>query len=404
MSPIAPRACLRPPFCRCPTLLFLGTACPHGSSSEDGVVRLCGERGLEPALVAAQRGGYRTPILPVVISGGALGPERHSSNQASLPDGALAAVAKCSPRPCYYRIAPGRLFSREAWQPVTLEVAEAASLKGGDMGLVVEADTVSSDVPQALLVSPLETGTEVKGGSERREAGRLGTDRAVWGLAMLRRALEEGEQGGKVVGVLLAGTRLAGIEGSTVSIDARAALLLSVLSWAQQCAAEAILNAEVKPSASAGETAVGENTVVAPAHVADSKSPTQAADAKATVAEASDGSTGAELRVGGSTETVHGGEGVLLDREQKHNTVARVVDMLEQVGHHVRVVVAPDGRLRSTIDRSLRAVSSWLEKRRRTSADREGSRLLLYDTDDEDSFRWLAAQVKLERRVARHDS
>lgn len=413
-------------------------------------MRLCGARGLEPALAAAavSRGGYRAPILPVVISGGASAQKRHtgsssSSNRvssglaaSSLPEGAFAAVLKHSPRPCYYRIDQERLFCREAWQPVAAEVAEAgASSNGrGEIVLVVEADSLSSDVPQALMSSPTESAMAVRasGGA----SGRLGEAQAVWGLAMLRRALEEKREreSGRVASVLLAERRLVDVEGSsTVSIDARAALLLSVLSWAQQCAAEALAQGQhvSAPSdpcrpARGDETAANSATeasevpVVPEGDTGDSTTAvvTQVAEGPATAvcttqpadggADAdADADTDAEdIAAGGEprADGIAGGEAAEAEGPSSStlppvSAAARVLGMLENMGRGVRVAVAPFGQLRSTVGRSLSAVSCWVENhRRRASIPSRGaatSRVFCYDTDDDESFQWLAAQVKL---------
>lgn len=386
-------------------------------------MRLCGARGLEPALVApvAGRGGYRTPILPVVVSGGGLGHHsggRRSSDAASsfLPEGALSAVAKVSPRPCYYRIGGDRVFCREAWQPVVSALAEAgATSESREVVLVMEADAVSCDAPQTLMSPPLER----KGGE-----GRLGEDQAVWGLAMLRRALEERRErgAGRVASVLLAERRLVGAEGSrttTVSIDARAALLLSVLSWAEQCqgdddalADEA--NASPGKSASDGEAAdcVADPTALAAdrdpagsttaAAVADMLDTTENSAAPEEESEADAAAVAADEEEG--TTEVDGDATARADDDEQApsaSTAARVLVVLESMGRGVRVAAAPFGQVRSAVGRSLGAVSAWLAKKGRRPATADAAtnvnRVLVYDTDDEESFRWLAAKVKLGR-------
>lgn len=415
-------------------------------------MRLCGARGLEPALVAAAagRGGYRTPILPVVISGGASAQKRNfnftSSNRASsglaassLPEGALAAILKCSPRPCYYRIDRERLFCREAWQPVAAEVAGAgASSNGrGEIVLVVEADSLSSDAPQTLMSPPVKSATVVGvcgggGGGTSGASGGLGEDQAVWGLAMLRRALEEKREreSGRVASVLLAERRLIDVEGSsTVSIDARAALLLSVLSWAQQCAAEALAQGAPAPSGSSTssrgdetEAYSAETPAAAPAVVPEGDTgggdsstegqaavvyTTQSADVDAVAdagvdadADADGTAVGGESRAdgitGGEINTEAGDPSTL----PPASAAARVLGVLENMGRGVRVAVAPFGQLRSTLGCSLSAVSCWVDRNRRRAPilslgkGAATSRVLCYDTDDDESFRWLAAQVK----------
>ncbi|CAM9696056.1 unnamed protein product [Ectocarpus sp. 12 AP-2014] len=395
------------------------SASGFGDGSAGGVVRLCGVRGLEPALVApvAGRGGYRTHILPVVVSGGGFGHRSggwRSSDPAScyLSEGALSAVAKVSPRPCYYRIGGDRVFCREAWQPVVLALAEAGVTSDSrEIVLVMEADAVSSDAPQALMSPP----REVKGGE-----GRLGEDQAVWGLAMLRRALEERrrERGaGRLASVLLAERRLVCAEGSTtttVSIDARAALLLSVLSWAEQCQGNDDALAD-EPNASpgnSGSSADGEAAgfVAEPIALAEDRDlagSTRAA-AATDVLGTTEGSVAPDEESGADTAAVAEEEdtmGVDVDataradddeQSPSASTAARVLVVLERMGRGVRVAAARLGQVRSTMGRSLGAVSAWLVKngrRRPTIRDAAINRVLVYDTDDDESFRWLAAKM-----------
>lgn len=422
-------------------------------------MRLCGVRGLEPALVAstALRGGYRTPILPVVISGGTVG-EKGRTNNASvaggvaasiLPEGALAAVLKRSPRPSYYRIDRDRLFCREAWQPVAGEVAEAAaaaagagSSEGGEIVLVVEADSLSSAAPQSLMSSPARPVAVAAAGSGGGAVGDgLSEDQAVWGLAMLRRVLEEKKErdSGRVASVLLAERRLADVDGaSTVSIDARAALLLSVLSWAQQCAADALAhdlqqkNATDSGSGSAQSRRGGEgggdekggvderaagtseeplaSGATAPEGAgADSATATKVAEENAAAAADADNTT---ADVSGASRA----NGAGVEGEAEHETatppagdepqaaqaskVAKVLGVLENMGRGVRVAVAPFGQLQAAAGRSVGAILAWVYKNgRRTALALAGAatannRVLFYDTDDDESFRWLAAQVR----------
>lgn len=423
-------------------------------TSAGGVVRLCGARGLEPALVAAAvgRGGHRTPILPVVISGGAPAQKHHTSSSssssvssglaaASLPEGAHAAILKHSPRPCYYRIDRERLFCREAWQPVAAEAAAARARSNGGSGrgkivLVVEADSLSSDAPQTLMSSPVKSAAAVGArGGGGSSGGGLGEHQAVWGLAMLRRALEERREreSGRVASVLLAERRLVDVEGSsTVSIDARAALLLSVLSWAQQCAAEALAEGLDVPASSESESGTpsrGDKTAAYPAETpaapvvpegdaGDSPAAKQLAEGQATVAstmpsadadartdddaDAGTDADGDDTAVGGGSKgdgTARGEAAEAIDAPTPPpaSTATRVLGVLENMGRGVRVAVAPFGQLRSTVGRSLSAVTCWVEKsRRRASVPGKGastSRVLYFDTDDDESFQWLAAQV-----------
>lgn len=393
-------------------------------------MRLCGARGLEPALVAAAagRGGYRTPILPVVISGGVSGQQRYTSSdgisssraEPSLPAGALSAVIKRSPRPCYHRIDQDRLFCREAWQPVAAEVAEVGvGSNDREIVLVLEADSLSSDVPQTLMSSPIKSAAVagVYGGGGT--GGGLGEDQAVWGLAMLRRALEEKRErdSGRVASVLLAERRLVDVEGSTtVSINARAALLLSVLSWAQQCAAESLAHDVGASSDSSAQSAGDETaactaettTAMLPEDDAGSATTTQIAEVKPDVVHTTDGvdeEPRADDTVGEDTAQAEehatppdGGPLVA-----STNTAARILGGLEHIGRGVRVAVAPFGQLRSAIDRPLGVISAWVkDKAGRVAfpgAGAAASRVLFYDTDDDESFLWLAAQVNLESGV-----
>ena len=471
-------------------------------------MRLCGTEGLESALVLPRRAEYRTPMLPVVVSGPTTCLGGCNSNPgSSLPDGARAAIANYSPRPCYYRIDPRRLFCREAWQPVCAEVVAAARSKDEDVVLVIEADALSSDVPQALLSCPgggataLGVGDDVSGGDSGRgsdgvsggvggsvrvrvgdgvsdggrnsvsggvyvsggvsdsagvrvsagvsEGGRerrgwLGTDQAVWGLAMLRRILAEEGGSGRVAGVLLT-ERLADVGDSTVSIDARAALLLSVFSWAQLCLAEAIAREELEEAGGGkflGEMGIADEATVMVAEHSESgtklpdegpvNAPDRAEDRQkvvpavevedvAGVASDNGGRTNVahavEANVAGGVSDVVDAEGGSLredtaageaailgdapsepDKRENSNTMIRALALLEMIGRGVRVVFAPEGRVRFAIDCSIGVISTGLGILRRCvvrgGGGEGGSRqVLVYDTDDEESYRWLAAQV-----------
>lgn len=369
------------------------------SSSIKGVVRLCGTRGLEPALAVARRGGGLTSILPVVVAGG-VGPQ--SSSGSSLPEGALAALAACSPHPCYFRVDPGRLFSREAWQPVTLGLAEALKQQNKTAILVVEADALSSALPQALLGGPVEAvQAGVSYDSTRAGESRLGEDQAVWGLAMMRRLLEEAGRGQGVASVILAGARLTVAEESTVVIDARAALLSSLLTWAQQCAAEAL-----------AEEADKDTTDVVAREETEGITETKATAMKehghssaSTVAEAEE-TRHVDLRKGcvDQNPTAKDEESTVFEGEEIYppNDVVsradRAIGLLEQTGRRVRKVLA-DRRIRSAIADPLGAVFSWLAtmagggSSEGAECNDSSRKVLMYDTDDEDSFRWLASQV-----------
>lgn len=395
-------------------------------------MRLCGARGLEPALKAAVagRGGYRTPILPVVISGVGSGPSGHTSSDgnlisraaSSLPAGALSAVVERSPRPCYHRIDHDRLFCREAWQLVAAEAAEVGvNSNDREIVLVLEADSLSSDVPQTLMSSPVKAAAVAglcRGGGSGAGGG-LGKDEAVWGLAMLRKVLEENRErdGGRVAGVLLAERRLIDVEGSTtVSINARAALLLSVLSWAQQCAAEFVAHG-AGASSDGHIPSAGDETGASTAETTATMTPEDdtagraiarhVAEVEPAVVNTADG-VDEELGADGEAvgENTSGAEEHATPpdgepRVASANTAARILGGLEHIGRGVRVVVAPIGQLRSAIGRPLGVLSAWVkEKGRRVAFPDAGvaaNRVLFYDTDDDESFRWLAAQVIFER-------
>lgn len=361
------------------------------------MVRLCGTGGLELALVAARRGGQRTPILPVVISGGA---GCRDCNPTSLPEGALALVAMHSPRPCYYRVDSGRLFCRDVWQPVSSAISDAAAgLKGREIVFVVEADTLSSDTPQTLLTSPVVKVTECMGSDKCKGIGRLGEDQALWGSTMLRKALEEKGPSGRVASVVLGSTRVADVDKSTVSIDGRAALLLSVLSWAQRCAAESIEKV--------GTTVAPSSLIPTDTTVVETVTEDGAAEVEDTVADSAEGTVKIMYEkakvVATVTNSGQEGEGVTsLYVVTLPKTAARLLGVLEKMGTGVRrswqwlgVITAPDEHLQSTLRESTGAVFKWLDNMIKLIVD-GGNQVLIYDTDDDESFRWLADQVKLK--------
>ena len=364
------------------------------NSGAGAVVRLCGVLGLESALAAARQDGYRTPVLPVVIAHGAdrisTKSKTKSRSSASLPEGALAAVAKRSPRPCYYRIDAGKLFCRKAWRPVASKIASSTRLKGGDIVLVLEADTLSSEVPQSLLARPVDTKFEGVSDFEGGMSEHFGADEAIWGLTMLRRGLEEDEgRGDGVAGVVLAGTRLADFEESIVSIDARAALLLSVLAWAEQCAAE-VAGAPDAPPPLEDQMAV-KTTASCSSNGGDRNSTALNAD---DVPASDEPGASAKTKKSGDadSEATETDQGVVRGDIETFGILARVLGTLERVGFGVRSVVAPVGRLLFAVGRVTSAVCGWLG-RKKTVTGGERSRVFLYDTDDESSFKWLAAQV-----------
>ncbi|CAM9883868.1 unnamed protein product [Scytosiphon promiscuus] len=415
-----------------------------GVGSAGGVVRLCGARGLEPALVAAAaaRGGYRSPVLPVVISGG-VHSQKHSTRSSgspsdlasfSLPEGARVAVAKASPRSCYYRIHRDHLFCREAWQPVAAEVAAAGanSSESRETVIVLEADALSSVDPWALMSPPQKTvATRDGSGGSGSVGGRLGEDQALWGLAMLRRALGEKrgpEKSGRVASVLLTERRMAEVEGSTtVSIDARAALLLSVLSCVQQWAVEA----RTDDASSASSRSIGEPSA-SPSLPADDVAETREHEIAATELSGSDAVAGSRTTASGAqakdAPAVHNAADKVAptsgeessdtadeedeeeaieprdvgtppdgeDQTVRSSTTARVLGTLEGVGRGVRMAVVPVGHVWSAVGRSVSIAFTWAKEQRRKVTPLEVTgmrRTLLYDTDDDDSFRWLATQM-----------
>lgn len=391
-------------------------------------MRLCGARGLESALVAAAagRGGYRTSVMPVVISSGVPGQQRQSSIDrtlssraaSSLPAGALSAVVNRSPRPCYHRIDQDRLFCREAWQPVATEVAEVGGGSNDrEIVLVLEADSLSSDVPQTLLSPPVKSAA-MAGGCRGGPGGGLGEDEAVWGLAMLRRVLEEKRErdSGRVASVLLAERRLVDVEGSTtVSINARAALLLSVLSWAEQWATDPGAHGAGASSDGTAPSA-GDETAACTAETTTATPPEDDTAIPATAKQVAE----VEVAMVNATDDVD--EGLRADSTAGENaseteegatppsdeprmapatTAARILVGLEHIGRGVRVAVAPFGQLRSAIGRPLGVLSTWVKDKGRRIAYPGGGvaakGVLVYDTDDDESFRWLAAQVLFEK-------
>lgn len=377
---------------------------------------MCGIRGLEHALLAAQREreqGIRTSIFPVVVASGGLTSGASCAGLSWLPEGALAAVAACSPNPAYFRVDPRRLFSPEAWRPVARGLTRGLNSWDEKVLLVVEADTLSSEAPQTLLTGatgPSRESTALTGERDLTCAGgsgRLEADTATWALAMLRQALkEDGRRSGGVgvTSVILAGMRgPVDEEESTIAVDARAALLLSVLTWLQRCAEEAVAQGQngcIEEGAEiGGRKGVSTDDTALPAATMATDAPVSfsTGDATKVVVEAvgSEDSTTEGVDEGRTTDNA---APETIDRSMLPRAIT-IVGMLEGTGRGLRHMVAAAGRLGSPITRSLRAFSSWFV--RMDSGDEVGERessagrakVLLYDTDDEESFRWLAAQV-----------
>lgn len=394
-------------------------------SLASGVVRLCGIRGLESALAAARRrnneGVQASAIFPIVIGGGA--PRAEARFTSWLPEGALAAVAARSPHPAFFRVSPDQLFSREAWAPATHEFATTATLKRGKEVLIVEADTLSSEVPQALLSSYANSRAERMGIERvrRKETdGQLDRDQAVWGLSVLRRALEEAERGSdgcaEVASVILADTRFAAVEEElTVIIDARAALLASVLAWAQKLSEDATADTDDPGSVDVVDDSGEEGEVVEQLLeatlgrvVTDGTSSTPST--KSTIAETETPGS-ANLRNETASEACiadNGENDAVIDSNNAGGddydlvpAPTRMLQVLERTGSRVRAIVSPGRHLGRTIAKPISVILTWLSwlassgngEEKADESDTRRDRTLVYDTDDNDSFQWLSAQV-----------
>lgn len=403
-------ALVRPP-CG-PHLMFF---C-YTSSRVGGIIRLCGSYGLKAGLSGARHEGEpngeileakegetrrrcRPPLLPVVISGEADLGEK-APFRLGLPSAALAAIAASYPRPCYFRIDSRRLLSRQAWQPIASEFADAAknSNNGRDTArFIIEADALSSATPQGLLTGDAEeTGMKTMGvdGVHSRGKGQLDADQAVWGLATLRRTLEEAGRGENVAGVILAGERVVIGEDSTVAVDARAAVLSSILAWAKQ-----------HTNVTVGRVMKEDNGVLGKT-IPRSTSPSTTR-AKANIHM--------ELTLEGVLKGLRGGaepDTEASERrsdEEEHSAemgeysspVSLMLMILERIGSTTRQLLAPPlGTLQAVILGPFSAMPRWFWKRSIGTKAELGDGwsngycgILLYDTDDENSFRWLATQV-----------
>lgn len=389
--------------------------CTRWNSTAWGVLRLCGIRGLEHALLTAQREreqGIITPVFPIVIASRRLSSESSCAGLSWLPEGALAAVTACSPNPAYFRVDPPRLFSPEAWHPVARGLTGGSNSCDEKVLLVVEADTLSSGAPQTLLTGAAGASRERIASARERDSthagdgGCLEADKAAWAVAMLRQAIEEhGRRSGGVgvTSVILAGMRVpVDEEGSTIAVDARAALLLSVLTWVQQCTDEAVAegqNVYIEEEAAVGGKKGESSDLALPAGTMEADAPLfcSTGDASKAVTKAVDSksSTTKDVDEGLTTDNA---AAETVDRNVLPS-VTTVAGMLEGTGRGLRHVVALTGRLRSPITRSLREFSSWfVPMDGGNDVGKRGScvgraKVLLYDTDDEESFRWLAAQV-----------
>lgn len=355
---------------------------------------MCGAEGLESALQAGQL-GRADPVLPVVISTGATGLNGSDSNPSSLPAAALAAVAKFPLRPSYYRVDTRRLFCHEAWRPVLEKIADAERGAGRRVVHTLEADTLSSNMPHKLLSPPMKDAMDGGEMSGSAGTGRLGLHEGVWGLGMLRSALAEGNLEGGLAGIILAKDRTGGVEGPlTVSIDARAALLFWIISWGEQCSVQAKTEreAELLPSQDQGVTADmdAKGTL-------DFTDPGSGAEAEGSAGPTTETSDDASDVHSSDDDTAEGAEEVAAGSSGRRRAVRAAVGVLsviERMGRGVRGLIAPDGRLRFTINRCLCAAHKWVETRRAVRGDAKESSVLLYDTDDDESFRWLADQVE----------
>lgn len=344
-------------------------------SKSGAVVRLCGAQGLESALRASRQDGFKTTILPIVVARGTGSTAHRGAVSGCLPEGGLSAIVKRLPQPCYFRVDPEKLFSREAWLPVTSKLSDTTKLRGG-IELVLEANTLSSDVPQSLLACPpadMDDNRECK----NKWSGHLSTHQAIWGLNMLRTGLEDCGRGDRgIAGVVLAGTRLADLGHSVVSIDARAALLVSVVSWAEQCAAKVV---------GASNVPYSEGDPIA-AEANDSNLGNRSGESPTLSAVLDAGSN--QLETSGVDDNMETAKAIRTEDPEGYDIVARVFGALERVGRGVRLFVNPQGLFQSTINHC----TSWLEKWKVVTAG-ETNRVFLYDTDDDSSFKWLAEQV-----------
>lgn len=395
-------------------------------------MRLCGVHGLEGVLVAGGQGiaapdeeaeggqgilrrRRKQSILPVLVSSGAdLEGARGPLSSRTVVAGAVAAVPACSLHlplyPSYFRIDSRRLFSSHAWEPVIRKLVEINRSHDvtEDAVLVVEADTVSRGNPRRLLLGGEACGSPGDEVGVRRlggEAGVLHVDQAVWGLTMLRSALQHQLPRGRVSGVILAGTRWVPGDQSTVVVDARAAVLSSILAWAHQSITETTRAREMAQQGSArpSQASSGGTSELGP----NGPPPSGASNSPAEVRDGADAQSGGMGDASGAldeSEGTHAAPGAaaehLAPADGRMSRSSWVLAALERTGSRTRELLAPYEGLLSALPHALPALSEWLldrwRERRATRAwgSDAASRVLLYDTDDEDSFRWIAWQVR----------
>lgn len=386
-------------------------------------MRLCGIHGLEAALRAAWRGAgverpCRASILPVLISSADAGMEggvEGGSSSSSSGDG-VAAARECRLHPRFFRVDPRRLLSRQTWQPlargltVALESNSIGSSERDGSGessgaaLVIEADTLSSQHPEALLGVDAEARTakrDLRGeGMPFSRGVQLEVDQALWSVTALRKALEETGRSREVTGVILAGARFKSGADSTVIIDARAALLASILAWTQHCPTRAP-NREREKRDDADVSGAGSS---APDDSIGTESSVEA-ETGGLVVSGREGSGPGAVDAGVSTrekeeeELSTEADGASPDDEGLSRSESLLV-ALERTGSRTRELLTPGEQMRSAVVDALRAASEWFVKLLPGQAvgaamtTRDGSsRILVYDTDDEPSFLWLAEQV-----------
>lgn len=356
-------------------------------SGAGAVVRLCGAQGLESALLASRQDSFKMAILPVVVARGRGYTAHRGAVSGYLPKGGLSVIIKRLPQPCYFRVDLEKLFSREAWLPITSKLSDSTRLREG-LKLVFEADTLSSDVPQSLLTYPpadMDDSREY----QNEWSGRLSTDQAIWGLNMLRTGLENcgwGDRG--VAGVVLAGTRLAGLGHSVVSIDARAALLVSVVSWAEQCTAKGVGASNV-PYSERDPIAAEENYSSLENHSGESTTLSAVLDASYdTVITSPDDCATGQLETSGVEDKMEKAKDIRSEDPEAYDIMGRMFGALERVGRGVRIFFTPQGLLQSTINHCTSLLEKW-----KIVTTGETKRVFLYDTDDDNSYKWLAAQV-----------
>ncbi|CAM9723273.1 unnamed protein product [Choristocarpus tenellus] len=441
--------------------------------------------GLEATKSAAGRDG-RVPVLPIVIAeeanwktGWPLPPERARAS------GVLGVI----PQPSHLQVSSSRLFSpEEGWKPIAKSAVAAISKSslGGGGTMVVEVDAMSSGRPQSLLLplyvdpegdegerksvkekiiamlamlrfacfylaSRSTSGTSPRTlrmdtiGGDRLPQGMLGMDQAMWGLMALREAWN-----GRVAVSILSGamrpsvmknertrnygSHVAGMGEEVVLIDARAAILSSVLTWAQQCKQDEEREIEARARAKA-------EVMAAKAKAAEARAAAAAASATAAAAAAGGGGGGVHakqhrssvpsgggvgmreerngdsqdvtahvgsaevwggsgwLRGDGERNGIKGGEGVVTTRPD-----TQLLDAMGLVGQTLRKVLSPGWLLLGGVVRPIGSACDWLGSNwrkgvrdgggNRTDEDKVLQKVLVYDTDDAGSFWYVKEQVR----------